>query len=86
MELNLVERTKDSVTLRIKDANMSVITPLLSELSDDPNVSNVRYMDEHPELEDPILFVSTKKGTPEEAIKKAANAISEYCSVLNVKK
>jgi DNA-directed RNA polymerase subunit L len=86
MELNLVEKTNDSVTMRIKDANMSIITPLLSVLSDDPNVSNVRYMDEHPELEDPILFVTTKKGTPEEAIKKAANAMSEYYSALSVKK
>ena len=86
MELNLVEKTNDSVTIRIKDANMTLITPLLNKLSDDANVSIVRYVDKHPELEDPVLFVSTKKGTPEEAIKKAANAISEYYSKLNVTK
>jgi DNA-directed RNA polymerase subunit L len=86
MELNLVEKTKDSVTIRIKDANMTLITPLLNKLSDDADVSIVRYVDHHPELEEPILMVSTKKGTPEEAVKRAANAISEYYSSINISK
>ncbi|MDR2866703.1 MAG: DNA-directed RNA polymerase subunit L [Methanomassiliicoccaceae archaeon] len=86
MELNLVEKTKDSITIRIRDANMTLITPLLNKLSDDSNVSIVRYVDKHPELEEPVLYVSTKKGTPEEAIKKAANAISEYFSKINITK
>ncbi|MDR0791130.1 MAG: hypothetical protein LBE47_01155 [Methanomassiliicoccaceae archaeon] len=86
MELHLVEKTKDSVTIRIKGADMTLITPLLNKLSDDANVSIVRYVDHHPELEEPVLFVSTKKGTPEEAIKKASNTISEYYSKLNISK
>ncbi|MDR0334381.1 MAG: hypothetical protein LBH69_00635 [Methanomassiliicoccaceae archaeon] len=86
MELNLAEKTKDSVTIRIKDTNMTLITPLLHILSDDANVSMVRYADEHPELEDPIIFVSVKKGTPEEAIKKAALAMSEYYATLKINK
>ena len=86
MELNLVERTKDSVEIRIKDANMTLITPLLNKLSDDADVAIVRFVDKHPELEDPILIISTKKGTPDEAIKRAATGISEYYSKLTIKK
>jgi DNA-directed RNA polymerase subunit L len=86
MELALVERTTDTVTIRIKDANMTLITPLLSRLSDDTNVSIVRYVDHHPELEDPVLIVSTKKGTPEEAIKKASKGISDYYSSIVINK
>ena len=86
MEFSLVEKTKDSVTIRIKDADMTLITPLLSKLSDDANVSIVRYVDHHPELEDPILIVSAKKGTPEEAVKRAAIAISEYYSSIVISK
>jgi len=86
MELNLVERTTDTVTIRIRDANMTLITPLLSKLSDDVNVSIVRYVDHHPELEDPVLIVSARKGTPEEAIKKAAKGISDYYSSLAISK
>ncbi|MCL2786211.1 MAG: hypothetical protein FWD81_03185 [Methanomassiliicoccaceae archaeon] len=86
MELNLVERTKDSVTIRIKDADMTLIQPLLNKLSGDDDVSIVRFVDKHPELEDPVLMVSTKKGAPQDAIKRAAAAISEYYSNLSVKK
>jgi len=86
MELHLVERTDDSVTIRITDANMTLITPLLNKLSDDSNVSLVRFVDKHPELEDPILIVSTKKGTPVDAIKKAASAISDYYTKLKIGK
>ena len=86
MELNLVERTKDSVTIRIRDADKTLIQPLLSKLSEDADVSIVRFVDKHPELEEPILMVSTKKGTPEDAIKRAVSIISEYYSKLEMKK
>ena len=86
MELTLVEKTKDSVKIRIKDADMTLITPLLNKLSDDPDISTVRYVDKHPELEYPVLLVSAERGKPEEAIKKAADSISEYYSKLNITK
>jgi len=86
MELHLVEKTEDSVTIRITDANMTLITPILNKLSDDANVSLVRYVDKHPELEDPVLIVSTRKGTPGEAIKKAASGISDYYAKLSIAK
>ena len=86
MEFNLVEKSKDSVTIRIKDANMTLITPLLNQLSDDANVSIVRYVDKHPELEYPVLYVTVNKGVPEEAVKKAAQAISKYYSKITVTK
>jgi len=86
MELHLVEKTEDSVTIRIADANMTLITPILNKLSDDANVSLVRYVDMHPELEEPILIVSTKKGSPAEAIKKAASGISDYYANLKINK
>ena len=86
MELTLVEKTDGSVKIRIKDANMTLITPLLNKLSEDPDVSTVRYLDKHPDLEYPVLSVSTKKGAPEEAIKKAAGMISEYYSSVGISK
>ena len=80
MELNIAEKTKDSITVRIKDPNMTLITPILKKLSDDNNVSLLRYVETHPELEDAAIIVRTLKGDPEDALKKAAKAISEYFS------
>ena len=86
MEFHLFERTKDSITVCIANADTTLMTPVLNKLSDDPNVSVVRFVDKHPELEDPILMVSVNKGTPEEAIKRAVHKISEYYSKVNIVK
>lgn len=82
MQTYIVERTDDSVTLAFKDANLTLITPLMKELYDDEDVDLVRYIDKHPELEDRRLYVRVKKGDPIEAIKKASRAVSEYYSTL----
>ena len=82
MQTYIVERTDDSVTLAFKDANLTLITPLMDELYRDDDVELVRYIDKHPELEDRRLYVRVKKGDPIEAIKKASGAVSEYYSTL----
>ena len=86
MKLTLVERTDDSVKIRIVNADMTLIAPLLNKLSEDPDVSIARFLDRHPELEEPVLSVSVRKGRPEDAIKKAAGMLSEYYSSLNISK
>ena len=82
MELHLVEKTSDSITIKIKDTDTTLITPLLDRLNADKNVKIVRYVDKHPELEQPVLIVQTIKGKPEDAIKKAATSIAEYFSTV----
>lgn len=82
MELHLVEKTSDSITIKIKDTDTTLITPLLDRLNADKNVKIVRYVDKHPELEQPVLIVQTIKGKPEDAIKKAAASIAEYFSTV----
>jgi DNA-directed RNA polymerase subunit L len=80
MEINIAEKTKDSITVRIRDPNMTLITPILKKLSDDNNVSLMRYVEKHPELEDSAIIIKTVKGDPEEALKKAVASIAEYFS------
>ena len=85
MEITIAEKTKDSITVRIKEPNMTLITPILKMLSDDNNVSLLRYVEKHPELEDSAIIVRTVKGDPEDALKKAAASISEYFSGIKTK-
>ena len=80
MQTYLIEKTKTSVKLGFKDANLTLITPLMKELNADPNVNLVRYIDEHPELKDRVLYVEVKKGDVMKVIDKAAKAVSEYYS------
>ncbi len=78
MQTYLIEKTKTSVKLGFKDANLSLITPLIKSLNEDSNVTLVRYIDEHPELKDRAIYVEVKKGDPLKAVDKAAKAVSDY--------
>ncbi len=80
MQTYVAEQTTDSVTLGFKDANVTLITPLMKALYDDNNVELVRYIDKHPELEDRRLYVKVKSGNPIDAIKKASDAVADYYS------
>ena len=83
METYLVEKTENSVTIAFKDANLTLITPIMKALYDDENVALVRYIDKHPELEDRRLYVEVKSGDALDAIAKAADAVADYYSVIN---
>ncbi len=78
MQTYLIEDTGETAVIGFKDANVTLITPLIKTLYDDSNVEMVRYVDKHPELEDRTLFVQVKKGSALEAIKKASLAIADY--------
>ncbi len=76
MELHLLEKDKDSISVQIRDANMTVIQPLINELLEDDGVSEVKYNTGHPELDLPVLYVRVKSGKPQTALKRAAKTIS----------
>ena len=81
MQTYVVEKTDDSVTIAFKDANLTLITPLMDALYKDENVELVRYIDKHPELEDRRLYVKVRSGDAIAAIEKASDAVADYYSV-----
>ena len=76
MELTMIDKSKDSITIGIKDPDMTLITPLLNELLRDEAVVDVKYTDRHPDLENPALTVAVSSGKPQTALKRASKAIS----------
>lgn len=80
MKTYLVDKTENTVTIAFKDANLTLITPLMKALYDDGDVELVRYIDKHPELEDRQLFVQVKNGDPVAALTKASAAVADYYS------
>ncbi|MBE6524781.1 MAG: hypothetical protein E7Z65_07955 [Thermoplasmata archaeon] len=81
MQTYLIEKTENSVKLGFKEANLTLITPLMKALNENPDVVLVRYIDKHPELQDRVLYVETKKGDAMKAIEDAAKSISDYYTV-----
>ena len=77
MQTYVVEKTDDSVTIAFKDANLTLITPLMDALYKDENVALVRYIDKHPELEDRRLYVKVKSGDAIAAIEKEESEVRD---------
>lgn len=76
MEIQLIEKDKDSIKIQIKDADMTLISPLVKELLEDELVSEVKYTAGHPELDFPTLYVKVSSGKPQTALKRAAKSLS----------
>ena len=81
MQTYLIEKTKTSIKVGFKDPNQTLITPLIKALNEDPDVKLVRYIDQHPELVDRVLYVEVEKGDPTKIVAKAAESVSKYYSV-----
>ena len=80
MQTYLIENTGTRVTLGFKDANVTLISPIIKALNDDENVALVRYVDKHPELSDKTLMVQVKSGNALDAVKKASKTVADYYS------
>jgi DNA-directed RNA polymerase subunit L len=76
MELQLLEKDKDTIRVQIKDADTTLISPLVTELLADDSVAEVKYIVGHPELDIPLLYVKVNSGKPQTALKRAAKSIS----------
>jgi DNA-directed RNA polymerase subunit L len=76
MEIELVEKDKNSIRIRLIDADMTIINPLLHELDQDETIDEVNYQMGHPELDKPMLYIRVSKGKPQTALKRAAKSLS----------
>ena len=82
MQTYLAEGPKadQAATIGFKDANVTIITPLIEVLNNDDNVKLVRFIETHPELDDRKLFVEVKEGSALDAVMKALDGVSDYYS------
>ena len=83
MELQLLDKDKDSIRIQIQDADMTLIQPIINELIKDEGVDEVRYITGHPELDLPVLYIRVKNGKPQTALKRATKSLAnEYKEAL----
>ena len=78
MQLELIDQTKTTIKIGIKDADTTLITPIIEALNANKKVKIVRYIETHPELDMPALYVEMYKGDAKAAIIAAANDLSVY--------
>ena len=83
MQLELIDQTEKTIKIGIKDADTTLITPIIEALNGNKNVKIVRYIETHPELDMPALYVEMYEGDPQAAIKAAAEDLSAYYGTVN---
>ena len=76
MELKLVEKDKKTIVLEIIDMDDTIMNPLIEGLLMNSKVSNATYYTGHPQLDNPVLKVTVKSGTPQKIIKETAEKLA----------
>ena len=78
----IAEKTDKSVKIMFKGTDTTLVNPIMDELDRDSEVKIVRYINTHPELNEPALYVETVEKDPVEVIAAAADRVSEYFSAI----
>jgi DNA-directed RNA polymerase subunit L len=76
MEIQLLEKDKDSIKILIKETDMTLISPLVKELLEDELVTEVKYTAADADSGLPSLYVKVSSGKPQTALKRASKALS----------
>jgi len=84
MELRLVSKTQDEISVEFLDSDEAFVYLLLEELWKDKKVVNADYRQGHPTLERPILRVKVSEGKPQTALKRAEKSLSNKFNELKV--
>lgn len=77
MQLRLLEKEKNSLRIEISNPDDTVLYPLITALLKHEDVTDARYFTGHPQLDKPVLTISTKKGSPQAVLKTVAESLAE---------
>ena len=83
MQFEVIEQKDKTIKIGIKDADATIINPIIEGLNGNKKVKIVRYIETHPELDMPALYVEMYEGDPKEAIIAASNDLSDYFGKIN---
>ena len=84
MQIEVQKQDETTVWFALRDASTTVIEPIIEELNKDKNVVFARYTVDHPDLTDPVLEVKVSSGTPQQAVKAAAEKVRDVFSGIKV--
>ncbi len=75
MQIDLLTKEKLELEIRIKGADETLLVPLLNRLLADKQVDYASYFMGHILLDDPKLYVRTRKGAPKTVLKRAIKSL-----------
>lgn len=77
MDFKVLERQKNQVKIEVVQPDDTVLYPLVSALLMDEDVETAQYYTGHPQLDKPVLWIRTKKGSPEAVLRRAAESLAD---------
>ena len=77
MELKTFKKTKTELDLEVIDENETILNPITHILSENEDVEYAACMTDHPLSNKRRLFIRVKKGSPDEALKKAVKYLDD---------
>lgn len=77
MELKTIKKTKTEFELEVIDENETILNPITHILSENDDVEYAACMTDHPLSNKRQLFIRMKKGSPDEALKKAVKYLDD---------
>ena len=80
MEIKIIDKTDNEVTMEIKGENHTLLNALKSSLLEDSHVEIATYDIEHISISDPVLFVQTDGVDPIQTITEAASRLIDECN------
>jgi len=84
VELELLSKDEDSMTIKLVGEDHTLCNILRKALHEDKHVISASYVIEHPILEHPKFYVKVRKGrSPRRALTDAAGRIIESCDELH---
>lgn len=76
MEFKVLEKEEGRLVIKVRDADASVMYPVIEQLIEDERVENANYSVEHQELDDPVLTIQAEEGeNPKEIFTDIAKSI-----------
>jgi len=76
MNIETVKKEKNAAKIELKDASVGFAHMIKEELWNDKRVDEAAAMKEHPYMENPKIYVKTKRTSPERVLKDAAKELS----------
>ena len=77
MELKTIKKTKHELELEIIDENETILTPITHVLTEHEDVDYAACIADHPLSNKRRLFIRTKKGKPDDLLKKAVKQLED---------
>ena len=77
MELKTLRKTKTELEIELTGENETILNPITYILSENKDVEYATSMSDHPLSTKRRLFIRVKKGSPQDALKKAVKYLED---------